>query len=44
MILWRESGNSTITVPGPDHHELREGALRAIVTFSKLPSELFETR
>ena len=42
MILRREFGSSTITVPVPDHRELRDGTLRAIITFSKLPSELFE--
>ena len=33
---------STITVPVPDHREIRIGTLKAVVRQSKLPAELFE--
>lgn len=40
--MQRDLEGSTITVPVPDHRELRLGTLRAIIAFSKLPPELFE--
>jgi predicted RNA binding protein YcfA (HicA-like mRNA interferase family) len=34
--------DSTITVPVPDHDELRIGTLRAIIRQSRLPRSTFE--
>ena len=34
---------STITVPVPDHPELRVGTLLSIIRQSRLPSEVFES-
>lgn len=35
-------GMGTITVPVPDHKEIRPGTLASIIRQSKLPRELFE--
>ncbi len=42
MIMQRKTGGSTITVPVPDHRELKAGTLSSIVRQSQLPRELFE--
>lgn len=34
--------NSTITVPVPDHKEVRVGTLQSIIRQSQLPRTLFE--
>lgn len=34
--------NSTLTVPVPDHDELRQGTLLSIIRQSGLPRSLFE--
>ncbi len=34
---------TTITVPVPDHAELRTGTLQSIIRQSGLPKQLFET-
>ena len=34
--------NSTVTVPVPDHAELRIGTLQSIIQQSRLPRGLFE--
>ncbi|MEI7850850.1 MAG: type II toxin-antitoxin system HicA family toxin [Kiritimatiellales bacterium] len=36
------SGPSTITVPVPDHHELRKGTLLSIIRQSQIPRSAFE--
>ena len=43
MIMQRQLADTTITVPVPDHDELRTGTLASIIRQSKLPRELFET-
>jgi predicted RNA binding protein YcfA (HicA-like mRNA interferase family) len=43
MIMQRRLADTTITVPVPDHKELRTGTLASIIRQSKLPRELFET-
>lgn len=42
MVMQRRSGSSTITVPVPDHSELRTGTLLSIIRQSQLPRSLFE--
>jgi len=42
MIMQKRSADTTITVPVPDHRELRIGTLASIIRQSKLPRELFE--
>jgi predicted RNA binding protein YcfA (HicA-like mRNA interferase family) len=40
--MQRRLEHSTITVPVPEHAELRIGTLRAIIRQSELPRSLFE--
>jgi predicted RNA binding protein YcfA (HicA-like mRNA interferase family) len=42
MIMQRKLAATTITVPVPDHRELRTGTLSSIIRQSQLPRELFE--
>ena len=42
IIMQKKRGNTTITVPVPDHDELRTGALLGIIRQSGLPRSLFE--
>jgi predicted RNA binding protein YcfA (HicA-like mRNA interferase family) len=42
MIMQQRLADTTITVPVPDHGELRTGTLASIIRQSKLPRELFE--
>ena len=44
IIMQKRVGNSTITIPVPDHDELRTGTLLGIVRQSELPRSLFETK
>jgi predicted RNA binding protein YcfA (HicA-like mRNA interferase family) len=41
--MQKRTADSTITVPVPDHKELRIGTLQSIIRQSKLPRGLFET-
>ncbi|MDW7762024.1 MAG: type II toxin-antitoxin system HicA family toxin [Acidobacteriota bacterium] len=43
IIMQKREGNTTITVPVPDHNELLSGTLLGIVKQSGLPRLLFET-
>jgi len=43
MIMQQRLADTTITVPVPDHGELRTGTLASIIRQSKLHRELFET-
>lgn len=43
-VMQRRTERSTVTVPVPDHAELRAGTLRSIIRQSGLPRELFETK
>ncbi|HYU25205.1 MAG TPA: type II toxin-antitoxin system HicA family toxin [Thermoanaerobaculia bacterium] len=43
IVLQKRTDDSTITVPVPDHKELRIGTLQSIIRQSQLPRELFET-
>jgi predicted RNA binding protein YcfA (HicA-like mRNA interferase family) len=42
MVMQRQTPGSTITVPVPDHRELRVGTLMSIIRQSQLPRTLFE--
>jgi len=42
IIMQRKHSNTTITVPVPDHSELRVGTLSGIIKQSTLSRSLFE--
>ena len=42
MVMQRRVPGSTITVPVPDHRELRTGTLLSIIRQSQLARSLFE--
>ncbi len=44
IIMQKKRGNTTTTVPVPDHAELRTGTLLGIIRQSGLPRSLFETK
>jgi predicted RNA binding protein YcfA (HicA-like mRNA interferase family) len=44
IVMQKKSGNSTITVPIPNHDELKIGTLQSIIRQSGLPRSLFETK
>ncbi|HXA19234.1 MAG TPA: type II toxin-antitoxin system HicA family toxin [Thermoanaerobaculia bacterium] len=43
IVMQKRGAATTITIPVPDHRELRIGTLQSIVRQSQLPRELFET-
>jgi len=43
IVMQKKQANSTITVPVPDHAELRLGTLQSIIRQSGLERNLFET-
>ncbi len=42
IVMQKEIPNSTITVPIPDHKEIKIGTLLGIIRQSQLPRKLFE--
>ena len=44
VIMQKQDQDTTITVPVPDHGELRMGTLAGIIRQSGLPRSLFEAR
>ena len=42
IVMQKQLPDTTITVPVPDHAELRIGTLRSIIRQSELPRSLFE--
>ncbi|MDE3001471.1 MAG: type II toxin-antitoxin system HicA family toxin [Gemmatimonadota bacterium] len=42
VVMQKVTAETTITVPVPDHKELRRGTLSAIIRQSGLPRTLFE--
>lgn len=42
IIMQKKEGHTTVTVPVPDHDELRMGTLLGIIRQSGLPRSLFE--
>lgn len=43
IVMQLTADGSTVTVPVPDHNELRAGTLRSIIRQSGLPRDLFES-
>jgi predicted RNA binding protein YcfA (HicA-like mRNA interferase family) len=43
IIMQKKEGDTTITVPVPDHEELKIGTLLGIIRQSGLPRSLLET-
>ena len=43
LIMQKRQRNSTLTIPMPDHAELKIGTLLGIIRQSGLPRTLFET-
>jgi predicted RNA binding protein YcfA (HicA-like mRNA interferase family) len=43
VIMQRRLNNTTITVPIPNHVEIKIGTLLSIIRQSRLPKELFES-
>ena len=44
IVMQRQEGSSTVTVPVPDHREVRVGTLQSIIRQSRLPRSLFEVQ
>lgn len=42
VVMQKKTDGSTITVPVPDHKEIRRGTLAAIIRQSQLPRAMFE--
>lgn len=43
VVMQKSTPTGTVTVPVPDHRELRIGTLQSIIRQSGLPRTLFET-
>lgn len=43
VVMQRRTADSTITVPVPDHKEVRIGTLQSIIRQSGVPKTLFES-
>ena len=41
LIMQRRAGETTVTVPVPNHREIKIGTLQAIIRQSQLPRDLF---
>ncbi len=44
IVMQKKAGNSTITIPVPDHAELKIGTLQSIIRQSGLSRSIFETK
>ncbi|MCW5206474.1 type II toxin-antitoxin system HicA family toxin [Desulfobulbus sp. F5] len=42
VVMQKQADSSTITVPVPDHHEIKAGTLLSIIRQSGLPRTEFE--
>lgn len=42
IVMQKKKGKSTVTVPVPDHKEIRMGTLSSIIRQSELPRSEFE--
>ena len=42
IVMQKKKSDSTVTVPVPDHKELRRGTLRSIIRQSGMPRSFFE--
>ena len=43
VIMQMKTGSSTVTIPVPNHKELRIGTLQSIIRQSGLPKDIFKT-
>ena len=43
IIMQKQTDNSTITIPVPNHKEIAIGTLQSIIRQSQLPKSLFES-
>jgi len=43
IVIQKRTEKSTITIPVPDHPELKTGTLQSIIRQSGLPRSVFET-
>ena len=43
IVMQKRTGDSTVTVPVPNHPTIRVGTLQSIIRQSKLSREVFET-
>ena len=43
IVMQRKVKNSTITVPVPNHKEIKQGTLRSIIRQSQIPKDNFES-
>ena len=43
IVMQRASGDTTTTIPVPDHNEVKVGTLRSIIRQSGLPRSEFES-
>ena len=43
IVVQKKTDTSTITVPVPNHKEIRLGTLKSIIRQSQVPSKEFET-
>jgi predicted RNA binding protein YcfA (HicA-like mRNA interferase family) len=41
IVMQRRTGETTVTVPVPNHREIRIGTLQSIIRQSQLPKGLF---
>jgi predicted RNA binding protein YcfA (HicA-like mRNA interferase family) len=44
IIMQKKRGNTTVTVPVPNHDEVKMGTLLGIIRQSELPRSVFETK
>ena len=44
IIMQKKRGNTTVTVPIPDHDEVKMGTLLGIIRQAELPRSAFETK
>mgnify|MGYP006441178799 CR=1 FL=1 len=42
FVMQRQNGDTTLTVPVPDHRDLKPGVLRAIIRQTGIPRMAFE--
>jgi predicted RNA binding protein YcfA (HicA-like mRNA interferase family) len=42
IVMQKRSADSTVTIPVPNHKEIRIGTLQSIIRQSGLPREIFE--
>jgi predicted RNA binding protein YcfA (HicA-like mRNA interferase family) len=44
IVMQKKTENSTITVPVPNHSEIKIGTLKSIIRQSEIPGEYFENK